>query len=185
MGLRILGHTFVLCQQWVAFCRGAFLVPVCGNKWTLGRAGQNVTPLGDHLITPFLSIALWLRPKLQHYPVLKMVCAMFRLMRKQSHSTGRRAHLKITKIKSKFSKQVLSNSNSRHFLIASAKIVYTLHSLFWKPWGVWLNLLLRVILVLKYLFYCFWQIIRGDKVENKVKEKSVKQGKKSIFSLEN
>lgn len=41
--------------------------------------------------------------------------------------------------------------------------------------------LFRVILVLKYLFYCLWQIIQGDEVEKKVKAKSIKQGKNSLF----
>lgn len=85
---------------WVLY-RGAFPFTVYGTKWTMGRAEQNVALLVDHLITPFLSTALWLKPKLQHYPVLKWFCGMFRVMCRvipKKESPGMRAHLK-SKIK--------------------------------------------------------------------------------------
>lgn len=70
MGLRSPGRALELCQQQVVFSAKE---PSC-SLWEQMNSGEQAK-MWHHLgIISLLSIALLLRPKLQLYPVLKLVC---------------------------------------------------------------------------------------------------------------
>lgn len=162
MRLRSQAHVFTLClQSW--FCPifiGWRNLPVhC--LWQEGTVGaqSKAAVVGYQGILLLLSIILWERLSLHHCSVAELVCGELNLIYELLQRRKKRTSRSYMILKKYVKQKDKTGVSQEKFPATPAQDISSLClpkyaiflPLFWKTWGVWLHLISRVILVLRYL----------------------------------